>query len=70
MKTLLAPNGALIVIPKGRVMACSLSDAELPIRTVQRYITTLQAAGEWIEYDTKNEAGSFNPAFPFCLAIT
>ena len=26
---------------------------ELPIRTVQRYITALQAAGEWIEYDTK-----------------
>ena len=27
---------------------------ELPIRTVQRYITTLQATGEWIEYDMKN----------------
>ncbi len=26
---------------------------ELPIRTVQRYITTLQATGEWIEYDMK-----------------
>lgn len=26
---------------------------ELPIRMVQRYITVLQAAGEWIEYDTK-----------------
>lgn len=26
---------------------------ELPVRTVQRYIATLQAAGEWIEYDTK-----------------
>ena len=26
---------------------------ELPIRTVQRYITTLQATGEWIEYDAK-----------------
>lgn len=26
---------------------------ELPIRTVQRYIATLQATGEWIEYDTK-----------------
>ena len=26
---------------------------ELPIRTVQRHITTLQATGEWIEYDTK-----------------
>ncbi len=26
---------------------------ELPMRTVQRCITTLQAAGEWIEYDTK-----------------
>lgn len=25
---------------------------ELPTRTVQRYIATLQAAGEWIEYDT------------------
>lgn len=25
---------------------------ELPTRTVQRYITTLQVAGEWIEYDT------------------
>lgn len=25
---------------------------ELSVRTVQRYITTLQAAGEWIEYDT------------------
>lgn len=25
---------------------------ELSIRTVQRYITTLQVAGEWIEYDT------------------
>ena len=27
---------------------------ELPMRTVQRYITTLQATGEWIEYDMKN----------------
>lgn len=26
---------------------------ELPIRTVQRHIATLQATGEWIEYDTK-----------------
>ena len=26
---------------------------EVSIRTVQRYITTLQAAGEWIEYDRK-----------------
>ena len=26
---------------------------ELPVRTVQRYIATLQAAGEWIEYDTR-----------------
>lgn len=26
---------------------------ELPIRTVQRHIAALQAAGEWIEYDTK-----------------
>ena len=25
---------------------------ELPTRTVQRYISTLQAAGKWIEYDT------------------
>ena len=25
----------------------------LPMRTVQRHIATLQAAGEWIEYDTK-----------------
>lgn len=25
---------------------------ELSTRTIQRYITTLQAAGEWIEYDT------------------
>ncbi|MBO7254041.1 MAG: HTH domain-containing protein [Clostridia bacterium] len=24
---------------------------ELPMRTIQRYISTLQAAGEWIEYD-------------------
>lgn len=24
---------------------------ELPVRTVQRYITTLQVTGEWIEYD-------------------
>ena len=32
----------------------TLSDTlELPVRTVQRYIATLQAAGEWIEYDTK-----------------
>ncbi len=31
-----------------------LSDKlELPIRTVQRHIATLQATGEWIEYDTK-----------------
>ena len=30
----------------------SLSEeTELPIRTVQRYIATLQATGEWIEYD-------------------
>ncbi len=26
---------------------------ELPVRTVQRHIAALQAAGEWIEYDTK-----------------
>ena len=26
---------------------------ELPIRTIQRHIAALQAAGEWIEYDTK-----------------
>ncbi len=26
---------------------------ELPVRSVQRYITALQATGEWIEYDTK-----------------
>lgn len=26
---------------------------ELPMRTVQRHITTLQATGEWIEYDAK-----------------
>lgn len=26
---------------------------ELPIRTVQRHIAALQAAGEWIEYDAK-----------------
>ena len=26
---------------------------ELPVRTVQRHISTLQATGEWIEYDTK-----------------
>lgn len=25
---------------------------EIPTRTVQRYISTLQAAGEWIEYNT------------------
>ena len=25
---------------------------ELPLRTVQRHISTLQATGEWIEYDT------------------
>lgn len=25
---------------------------EIPTRTIQRYISTLQAAGEWIEYDT------------------
>lgn len=26
-------------------------DVELPIRSVQRYISALQATGEWIEYD-------------------
>jgi len=26
---------------------------ELPLRTVQRHIATLQATGEWIEYDTQ-----------------
>lgn len=26
---------------------------ELPVRTIQRHIAALQAAGEWIEYDTK-----------------
>ena len=25
---------------------------EMPTRTIQRYISALQAAGEWIEYDT------------------
>lgn len=25
---------------------------EVSVRTVQRHISTLQAAGEWIEYDT------------------
>ncbi len=28
---------------------------ELPMRTVQRYIATLRAAGEWLEYDTANK---------------
>lgn len=27
---------------------------ELPTRTIQRHIAALQAAGEWIEYNTKN----------------
>ena len=31
MQTFLAPDGSLIVIPKGRVMACGLSDAELRV---------------------------------------
>lgn len=29
---------------------------EVSVRTVQRYISTLQAAGEWIEYDTAKKS--------------
>ena len=28
---------------------------ELPLRTIQRYIATLQATGEWIDYDTRHK---------------
>lgn len=48
-------NGLLIlsiIRKKPGVTTKELSEkTELPIRSVQRYIAALQAAGEWIEYD-------------------
>ena len=41
---------------------------ELPLRNVQRYISALQATGEWIEYDPARYAGgSCFTAFPSCM---
>ena len=36
---------------------------ELSIRAVQRYITALQAAGEWIDYDTKQRGWRLQTGF-------
>lgn len=50
-------NGLLIlsiILKKPGVTTNEISEkTDLPVRTVQRYIASLQAAGEWINYDRK-----------------